>query len=46
MTLATNIKVIEFKLQRGCKRFTAQDVATLLNMIRIQQQLLNKKGNK
>lgn len=45
MTLAT-IKMIELKLQHGVQKFSAQEVATLLNTIRIQQKLLNKKGNK
>lgn len=40
------IKTIENKLETGIQQFSAQEVAYLLNMIRIQHKLLTEKGNK
>jgi hypothetical protein len=42
----TTKQVIELKLENGVQLFSAQEIANLLNIIRVQEQLLKEKGNK
>lgn len=43
----TGLQIVELKLENGVQLFSANEVAFLLNQIRIQQALIEtyKKGN-
>ncbi|MCY8256464.1 hypothetical protein MOC12_21135 [Bacillus spizizenii] len=46
MSTLRTIKLVELKLQNGVQQYSAQEVATLLNEIRVLKGLLSKERGK